>query len=125
MKLLSDRHWRFHFLVLVALGMGLLLAACGDNTPTAATTGSPAAAGAATGDPNAPITVWVDDTRKAAITLFQQKYPEQASKIKIEVVDRAAFPGKVLLFNNTGKGWPDVVFAEPNIVAQVADPAHN
>jgi ABC-type glycerol-3-phosphate transport system substrate-binding protein len=132
MKLLSERHWRFHFLVLVSLCLGLLLAACGDNTATPAagsTAGSPAAAGSATtaaaGDPNAPITVWVDDTRKAAVTLFQQKFPDQASRIKIEVVDRGAFPGKVLLFNNTGKGWPDVVFAEPNLVAQVADPAHN
>ncbi len=131
MKLFPDKHWLFHFLVLVSLGLGLLLAACGDNTSTTAvgsTTGGTAAAGsstAAAGDPNAPITVWVDDTRKTAITLFQQKFPDQASRIKVEVVDRAAFPGKVLLFNNTGKGWPDVVFAEPNLVAQVADPAHN
>lgn len=125
MKLLTERQWRFHFLVFVSLCLGLLLAACGDSTPTAATgstTGSPAAAA---GDSNAPITVWVDDTRKEAVAMFQAKYPAQAAKIKIEIVDRSAFPGKVLLFNNTGKGWPDVVFAEPNLVAQVADPAHN
>ncbi|MBN9389146.1 MAG: extracellular solute-binding protein [Chloroflexi bacterium] len=126
MTLLSSTRWRFHFLALISLCAVLVLAACGDNTPTTASSGGSATtAGAAAGDPNATITVWVDDTRKPAITQFQQKFPDQASKIKIEVVDRAAFPGKVLLFNNTGKGWPDVVFAEPNIVAQVADQAHN
>ena len=41
--------------------------------------------------------------------------------VKEEVVDRGTFPAKVLLFKNTGRGWPDVVFPEPNLVAQVAD----
>ena len=41
------------------------------------------------------------------------------------VVDREQFPAKVLLFNNTNQGWPDVVFAEPRLVARVADAAHN
>jgi ABC-type glycerol-3-phosphate transport system substrate-binding protein len=31
----------------------------------------------------------------------------------------------VLLFNNTGKGWPDVIFAEPDIVGRVADDQHD
>ena len=30
----------------------------------------------------------------------------------------------MLLFNNTGSGWPDVVFAEPRLVGRVADEAH-
>jgi multiple sugar transport system substrate-binding protein len=72
-------------------------------------------------DDNAPITVWIDDTRKATVEAFKKKFPDKAALIKEEVVDRGTFPAKVLLFNNTGKGWPDVVFAEPNLVAQVAD----
>lgn len=72
-------------------------------------------------DPNAPIVVWIDETRKATVDAFKKKYPEKAALIKEELVDRGQFPAKVLLFNNTGKGWPDVVFAEPDIVSRVAD----
>ncbi len=74
-----------------------------------------------TTDEKAAITVWIDDTRKPLVEAYKKKYPEKAALIKEEVVDRGTFPAKVLLFNNTGKGWPDVVFAEPNLVAQVAD----
>ena len=45
--------------------------------------------------------------------------------IKAVAVDREQFPAKVLLFNNTNQGWPDVVFAEPRLVGRVADAAHN
>jgi multiple sugar transport system substrate-binding protein len=45
--------------------------------------------------------------------------------VKFEIVDRGQFAAKVLLFNNSGSGWPDVVFAEPNIVMYNADAAHN
>lgn len=117
-------------------GMGVLLAAvlvaCAPMpaAPAAApaapaapadATAAPAAEAAPQGDENAPITVWIDDTRKATVEAFKKKYPEKAALIKEEVVDRSQFPAKVLLFNNTGKGWPDVVFAEPDIVSRVAD----
>lgn len=72
-------------------------------------------------DANAPIVVWIDETRKATVDAFKKKYPEKAALIKEELVDRGQFPAKVLLFNNTGKGWPDVVFAEPEIVSRVSD----
>ncbi|MBA3822532.1 MAG: extracellular solute-binding protein [Ktedonobacterales bacterium] len=88
----------------------LLLTACGSSTSTG-------------NDPNAPITVWVDATRQDAVKLYQKAHP--TAKLNVQVVDRALFPGKILLFNNTGQGWPDVVFAEPNLVAQVADSAHH
>jgi len=116
-------------------GIGVLLAAvlaacAAPAAPAAApaapaaqegATAAPAAEAAPQGDENAPITVWIDDTRKATVEAFKKKYPDKAALIKEEVVDRGTFPAKVLLFNNTGKGWPDVVFAEPNLVAQVAD----
>ncbi len=72
-----------------------------------------------------PITVWIDTTRQAAVDKYLAANPGDASLIKVEIVDRNQFPAKVLLFNNTGSGWPDVVFAEPNLVAQVADSAHD
>ena len=76
-------------------------------------------------DDNAPITVWIDQPRQPAIDAFLKANPADASLIKAVVVDREQFPSKVLLFNNTNQGWPDVVFAEPRLVARVADAAHN
>ena len=83
------------------------------------------AAEAPAGSTGAPITVWVDTTREAGAQLYKTLHPDVADLINIELVDRAQFPAKVLLFNNTGSGWPDVVFAEPfPLVAQVADANH-
>ena len=76
-------------------------------------------------DDTAPITVWIDQPRQPAIDAFLKANPADASLIKAVVVDREQFPSKVLLFNNTNQGWPDVVFAEPRLVARVADAAHN
>lgn len=114
------------------LAGSVLLIACG-GAPTAtqpASTNDAASAqptatisgeGAVASDANAPITVWVDSTREEAVKLYKEKHPDVADKIKIELADRSQLPAKVLLFNNSGGGWPDVVFAEPEIVAQVAD----
>ncbi|NJM06107.1 extracellular solute-binding protein [Candidatus Gracilibacteria bacterium] len=107
--------------LVLALISALLFSACG-SAPAAPPAGDGAAPAS---DANAPITVWVDSTREAAVKLYQEKHPENADKITIEIADRAQFPAKVLLFNNTGSGWPDVVFAEPEIVGQVADTSRN
>jgi len=72
-----------------------------------------------------PITIWIDTTRQAAVDAFIAANPDKADLIKTEIVDRGEFSQKVLLFNNTGKGWPDVVFAEPDIIARVADEQHD
>jgi len=90
-----------------------LLAACGSASPTTSA------------NANAPITVWIDQARQPMIDAFLKANPADASLIKAVVVDREQFPSKVLLFNNTNQGWPDVVFAEPRLVARVADAAHN
>jgi len=73
----------------------------------------------------APITAWIDAARKPMADLWTKTHPDQASLVKFEIVDRGQFASKVLLFNNSGSGWPDVVFAEPNIVQAVADAAHD
>lgn len=123
----------------------VLLAACGPKaTPTAeqivvtqivagtpevvvvTATPAPPAPTVSPYDENAPITVWVDTTRLAGAELYKTLHPDVADLVNIEVVDRGQFPAKVLLFNNTGSGWPDVVFAEPfPLVAQVSDVAHH
>jgi ABC-type glycerol-3-phosphate transport system substrate-binding protein len=76
-------------------------------------------------DETAPITVWIDQDRQPMVDAYLKANPDKASLIKAVVVDREQFPAKVLLFNNTNQGWPDVVFAEPRLVARVADAAHN
>lgn len=72
-----------------------------------------------------PIVIWIDTTRQAAVDAYIAANPDKADLIQTEIVDRAEFAQKVLLFNNTGKGWPDVVFAEPDIIARVADEQHD
>jgi ABC-type glycerol-3-phosphate transport system substrate-binding protein len=71
-----------------------------------------------------PITVWIDQPRQPMIDAYLEAFPDKAKLIKAVIVDREQFPAKVLLFNNTRQGWPDVVFAEPRLVGRVADAAH-
>src|SRR6478672_589863 len=72
-------------------------------------------------DDNAPITVWIDQPRQPMIDAYIKAFPDKGKLIKAVIVDREQFPAKVLLFNNTNQGWPDVVFAEPRLVGRVAD----
>ena len=131
---MSKQIWKC---LLLVMALSMALAACGTSaTPQAVTVtqmvaGTPmvvTATPAPTQNPyndNAPITVWIDQPRQPAIDAFLKANPADASLIKTVVVDREQFPSKVLLFNNTNQGWPDVVFAEPRLVARVADAAHN
>ena len=80
---------------------------------------------AAVTDTTDAINVWIDQPRQPVVDGFKTKYPQYAKLINSTVVDRETLPAKTLLFNNTGSGWPDVVFAEPRLVNRVADAAHN
>ena len=111
------RHAFYASVLILVVSCSFLLAACG---------GSGTASGASPNqDSNAPITVWVDADRMTAVNDFKQAFPDKASLIKAVVVDRNQFPAKVLLENNINSGWPDVVFAEPDLVTQVSDAAHH
>ena len=74
---------------------------------------------------NAPITVWIDAQRQPMVDAYIKAFPDKGKLIKEVIVDRETFPQKVLLFNNTNQGWPDMVFAEPRLVGRVADAVHN
>ena len=125
--------WKYVWLMVV---MSMVLAACASQPPqqvvvtqivngaSVVVTATPAATQSPYDD-NAPITVWIDQPRQPAIDAYIKAHPDKANLIKAVVVDREQFPAKVLLFNNTNQGWPDVVFAEPRLVARVADAAHN
>jgi len=82
-------------------------------TPPAATT------------PQARITIWLDSTRMDGARIYQQLFPGKASQMDFQIVDRTQFPAEVLRFNQQGQGWPDVVFAEPELVAQTIDSQHD
>lgn len=104
------------WLLSLAVVLTLVLSACG---------GPSAGAGTPQADPKAPVTVWIDAARKPAADKYLAANPDKASLVKFEIVDRGQFAAKVLLFNNSGSGWPDVVFAEPSIVKYNSDAAHN
>jgi uncharacterized lipoprotein YajG len=61
-------------------------------------------------DDNAPITVWIDADRQPAFDAYVKAHPDKAKLLKAVTVDRETFPAKVLLFNHTNQGWPDVAW---------------
>ncbi len=75
--------------------------------------------------PQARITVWLDSVRMDGANIYKQLFPEKASQIDFQEVDRAQFPAAVLRFNQQGEGWPDVVFAETNLIAQTVNSQHD
>ena len=135
----------------LVLFVAIVVAACSGSTTTSAPTATPqapaatpasnstsaavesaAAAAASAGiesaqvtDTTDAITVWIDQPRQPVVDGFKAKYPKYASLINSTIVDRETLPAKNLLFNNTGSGWPDVVFAEPRLVSRVSDAAHS
>ena len=63
---------------------------------------------------DSPITVWIDASREPAITAFREAHPD--IPIEFEVYDGNAggsgtFQTKVALMDQSGEGWPDVVFS--------------
>jgi multiple sugar transport system substrate-binding protein len=76
-------------------------------------------------DPNAKITVWTDSVHRLAVDAYIQAHPDKAGLIEIACVNRGQFPDKVLEFNRANRGWPDLLFAEPPIVARASDTEHH
>jgi len=95
-----------------ALALAGLLAACsGTSGPT-----SDSGFGFASveQDPDSSITVWVDAAREPIANAFVEENP--GTPITIETYDGNAggsdsFKTKVALFDQSGEGWPDVVFS--------------
>jgi ABC-type glycerol-3-phosphate transport system substrate-binding protein len=104
-----------YMLIGLAVILTFVLGACGGGTSSSGVKI----------DEKSPITVWIDAARVPAKDAYLATHPDKANLVNFELVDRATLSAKVLLFNNTGSGWPDVVFAEPNLVMNVADAAHN
>ena len=62
------------------------------------------------------ITVWADAPRLPGAKLYAQIMKGKVN-VKVELHDVADLVQKVALFNRVKKGWPDVVFGNPNDVA--------
>ncbi len=75
--------------------------------------------------PQGQITVWLDSTRLDGAKIYQELFPDKAAQMDFQLVDRSQFPAEILLFNQQGGGWPDLVFAEPELVAQTIDSQHD
>lgn len=67
-------------------------------------------------DQKAPIMIYLDDGRKPVVDAFLAKYPEYKGQIQMMVDSPEGFAGKLPGWNNSGSGWPDVVFSETNII---------
>ena len=106
--------------VISILAIASVLVACAPAAPAPS-----GAASTVKTDDKAPVTVWIDAARKPAADKYLATHPDKKDLVKFEIVDRGQFGAKVLLFNNAGSGWPDVVFAEPNLQQYVAAPSHN
>jgi len=75
----------------------------------------------ATGTPE--ILLWTDSVREPAALQYAESVEGEVD-VTIEVVDAFDLQSRIQLFNTTGSGWPDLVFAQPNDVAAWADPSN-
>ena len=116
----------------------LVLAACGSDSgdgtsadPSSSSTASASASesssseaspseSAAPADVSGDITVWVDAARLPAAEAYVDAHPN----VKVDIVTydgdgngATTLQAKMLLWNRTGNGWPDVIFSQ-----QVNDP---
>jgi len=69
-------------------------------------------------DEKSAIKVMADTTRAPAVDLFIKAHPEDKDLIQYMTDDRSVFLNKLLLYNNVGSGWMDVIFTETNILRQ-------
>jgi ABC-type glycerol-3-phosphate transport system substrate-binding protein len=121
-RLRSGRRTTVAALALATAGLLAALTGCASATQTTSTSGS--AFTPVTQDKSSEITVWADSTRLPAVQAYQKSHPDV--KMNIVTYDGSAdgstyLQTKVQLFDRTGKGWPDVVFASPTDVTWASE----
>ena len=109
----------------IVLCSALALAGCASAAPSTGSTASSPAFQQAKQDASATVTVWADSTRLPAVQAYQKSHPD--AKLNIVTYDGSAdgstyLQTKVQLFDRTGNGWPDVVFAQPTDVTWASHP---
>jgi ABC-type glycerol-3-phosphate transport system substrate-binding protein len=103
----------------------IALAGCASVNATSTGSSSSSAFKEAKQVPGSTITVWTDSTRLP----FVQEYAKEHPNVKLNIVTydgdangSTYLQTKVQLFDRTGKGWPDVVFASPTDVTWASVP---
>ena len=109
----------------IVLCSALALAGCASAAPSTGSTASSPAFQQAKQDASATVTVWADSTRLPDVQKYQKSHPD--AKLNIVTYDGSAdgstyLQTKVQLFDRTGSGWPDVVFAAPTDVTWASQP---
>lgn len=110
-------------LIAGSLGAILVLAGCADAGPSdnsGSTEFTPVKQ-----DESSTITVWVDSTRLPGVEAYEAAHPD--AKLDVVTYDGGAdgsayLQSKVQLFDRSGSGWPDVVFAPPVDVTWASHP---
>ncbi|MFC4245198.1 ABC transporter substrate-binding protein [Gryllotalpicola reticulitermitis] len=116
-KLASRRGRTVAAAVIALTASALALSGCASAAQS--DTGSSSSFKEAKQDPSSTITVWTDSTRLPDVQKYQKENPNV--KMNIVTFDGSAdgstyLQTKMQLFDRTGKGWPDVVFASPTDV---------
>ena len=101
------------------VGTALALSGCASTSVGTTSSSATSVFKQATQNDSAPITVWADSTRLPDVQKYQKENP--GVKMNIVTYDGSAdgstyLQTKVQLFDRTGSGWPDVVFASPTDV---------
>jgi len=99
---------------IAAVGLAVLTACSGPASGGSGASGSTYGFDAAAQEKGSKITVWVDAAREPIVKAFQADNPNVP--ISIETYDGNAggsgsFQTKIALLDQSGEGWPDVVFS--------------
>lgn len=107
------------FLGSLAIAGALVLSACAGGGTSDSGGGD---SGASSGDSGGAreLLIWVDTVREPACLSYQESVAGQID-VTCEVVGQEEILPKIQLSNQTGQGWPDVVFSPPNSAAIYAE----
>lgn len=92
---------------LVVVGLVVALTGCS----------APSSEGDAASGGTPSITIWADATREAAANNYAESVEGEVD-VTVEVKDATNLRSEISLLNQAKSGWPDVVFADPSLIAE-------
>jgi len=107
----------------LAMAGALALSACAGGGASTDTAGG--SDGEVVADAEGPksLLIWVDAVREPACLAYTESVAGEVD-VTCEVVGQEEILSKIQLANQTGEGWPDVTFDQPNNVAIYQDAAN-
>jgi ABC-type glycerol-3-phosphate transport system substrate-binding protein len=103
----------------LAIASALTLGACAGGGASDAGDSSDSSESAESAGPRT-LLVWVDTVREPACKSYQESVAADIA-VTCEVVGQEEILPKIMLSNQAGQGWPDVVFSPPNSVSIYAE----